>query len=145
GKLQKVEVPEDAKKSFHREWLIIELRSAWTVGGQTYAAGSLLAARFDDYMAGKRDITVLFEPTLRSSLAGHSWTRHHLILNVLEDVKNTLSVLTPENGSWTRTTLPGAPGFATVGASGVDAQENDDFFMTTSGYLTPTTFLHGTI
>ena len=145
GKLLKVEVPEDAKASAHREWLIIEPRSAWTVGGKTYAAGSLLAATFDDYMAGKRDITVLFEPTLRTSLAGHSWTRHHLILNVLEDVKNTLSVLTPEKGGWTRTTLPGAPGFATVGASGVDAQQNDDFFMTTSGYLTPTTFLHGTV
>ncbi len=32
GKLQKVEVPEDAKASAHREWLIIEPRSAWTVG-----------------------------------------------------------------------------------------------------------------
>jgi len=145
GKLQKVEVPEDAKKSFHREWLIIELRSAWTVGGQTHAAGSLLAATFDDYMAGKRELTVLFEPTLRSSLAGHSWTRHHLILNVLEDVKNTLTVLTPEKDGWTRKTLPGAPGFATASAGGVDPEENDDFFMTTSGYLTPTTFLHGTI
>jgi prolyl oligopeptidase len=145
GKLQKVEVPEDAKASAHREWLIVELRTAWTAGGKTFAAGSLLAARFDDYMAGKRELTVLFEPTLRSSLAGHSWTRHHLILNVLEDVKNTLTVLTPEKGGWTRKILPGAPGFATVSASGVDAEENDDFFMTTSGYLTPTTLLHGTI
>ena len=145
GKLQKVEVPEDAKTSSHREWMTIEPRSAWTVGGKTYAAGSLLAARFDDYMAGKRELTVIFEPTLRSSLAGYSWTRHHLILNVLEDVKNTLTVLTPEKGGWARKTLPGAPGFATASAGGVDAEENDDFFMTTSGYLTPTTYLHGTI
>ena len=107
GTLQKVDVPEDAKASARREWLIIELRSAWTVAGKTYAAGSLLAAKFDDYMAGKRELTVLFEPTRQTSLAGYSWTRHHLILNVLEDVKNTLTVLTPARSGWTRRTLPG--------------------------------------
>src|SRR6185436_10278155 len=37
GKLLKVDVPEDAKASAHREWLIIEPRSTWTVEGKTYA------------------------------------------------------------------------------------------------------------
>jgi prolyl oligopeptidase len=145
GKLQKVDVPEDAKARPHREWLLIEPRTAWTVAGKTYASGSLLVAKFEDYMQGKRELTVLFEPTSQTSLAGYSWTRHHLILNVLEDVKNTLTVLTPEKNGWTRKALPGAPGLATVSAGGVDADENDDFFMTTSGYLTPTTLLYGTI
>jgi len=145
GKLQKVDVPEDANANAHREWLMIEPRTPWTVGGKTYAAGSLLVGRFDDYMQGKRELTVLFEPTPRTSLAGYSWTRHHLILNVLEDVKNTLTVLTPEKGGWSRKALPGAPGYATVAMSAVDADESDDYFMTTSGYLTPTTLLHGTI
>ena len=145
GKLQKVDVPEGANARPHREWLMITLRTAWTVGGKTHAAGSLLAARFDDYMKGKRELTVLFEPTDHTSLAGSSWTRHHLILNVLEDVKNTLTILTPGKHGWSRKPLAGAPGFATVSAGGVDSDENDDYFMTTSGYLTPTTLLHGTI
>ncbi len=145
GKLQKVDVPEDASARPHREWLMITPRSAWTVGGKTYAAGSLLVARFDNYMKGKRELTVLFEPTAHTSLAGSSWTRHHLILNVLEDVKNTLTILTPGKQGWNRQPLAGAPGFATVSAGGVDSDENDDYFMTTSGYLTPTTLLHGTI
>ncbi|MBI1753775.1 MAG: S9 family peptidase [Acidobacteria bacterium] len=145
GKLQKVDVPEDATARPHREWLMIEPRSAWIVNGKTYAAGSLLVAKFDDYMKGKRDLTVLFEPTPRTSLAGSSWTRHHLILNVLEDVKNTLTVLTPGKDGWSRKALPGAPGYATVSMGAVDADENDDYFMVTSGYLTPTTLLHGAI
>jgi len=145
GKLQKVDVPEDANAQSHREWLMIEPRTPWTVNGKTHAAGSLLVAKFDDYMQGKRDLTVLFEPTLRTSLAGFSWTRHHLILNVLEDVKNTLTVLTPGKDGWSRKALPGAPGYATVAMGAVDADESDDYFMTTSGYLTPTTLLHGTI
>jgi prolyl oligopeptidase len=145
GKLLKVDVPEDAQASPYREWLTIEPRSPWTVGGKTYAAGSLLAARFDDYMKGKRELTVLFEPTPHASLAGYSWTRHHLILNVLEDVKNTLTVLTAGKADWSRKPLPGAPGFATVSAGGVDPDESDAFFMTISGYLTPTALLYGTI
>lgn len=145
GKLEKVEVPEDANASPYREWLLIALRSPWTVGDKTYAEGSLVAARFDDYMKAERKLTVLFEPTSRTSLAGASWTRHHLILNVLEDVKNTITVLTPAKGGWKRAPLAGAPGFATISASGVDPEESDAFFMTTSGYLTPTTLQYGTI
>ena len=36
----------------HREWLLIELRTDWTVGGTTYPAGSLLAADYDEFLAG---------------------------------------------------------------------------------------------
>ena len=64
GKLTKIDVPESAPTSrSHREWLTLELREPWSVGGKTYEAGSLLAAKFDDFMAGKRDFDVLFEPT----------------------------------------------------------------------------------
>ncbi|HTY64632.1 MAG TPA: prolyl oligopeptidase family serine peptidase [Acidobacteriota bacterium] len=145
GKRKKVEVPEDAIASPNREWLLIELRSPWTVGGRTYAAGSLLVTRFDNFMNGDRKLTVLFEPTPTTSLAGSSWTLHHLILNVLDDVKNKLAVLTPANGEWDKKPLAGMPGFATISASGVDSEENDDYFMTVSGYLTPTTLSYGTI
>jgi|LSQX01.1.fsa_nt_gb prolyl oligopeptidase len=145
GKARRVEVPLDSNVGFHREWLLVELRSPWTVNGKTYPAGALLASRFSDYMKGKRQLVPLFEPTDRTSLVGASWTRNHLILNVLEDVKNRLTVLTPARGEWTSRPLAGAPGFATVSAQGIDPDESDDFFMTTSGYLTPTSLLVGTV
>jgi prolyl oligopeptidase len=138
GRLVKIDVPDDANPMVHREWLGVELRSAWTIGGKSYAAGSLLATRLDDFLAGKRDFAVLFEPTERTSLAGAAWTRNHLILNVLDDVKNTLFVLTPAAGGWKREPMPGAPAFATVSANAIDPDESDEFFLTVTGYLAPT-------
>jgi prolyl oligopeptidase len=145
GALVKIDVPDDANPSVQREWLMVDLRSAWTVGGKTYPAGALVVTKLDDFVRGKRDFTVLFEPTAHSSLAGASWTPHHLVLNVLEDVKNTLFVLTPGDGGWKREPLPGAPEFSTVGASGVDADESDDYFLNVSGYLAPARLQYGKI
>ena len=45
-----------------REWLLVRPRADWTVGGVTHPAGALLATRFDDFLAGGRDFTVLFAP-----------------------------------------------------------------------------------
>ncbi|KAF1685249.1 S9 family peptidase [Pseudoxanthomonas broegbernensis] len=139
GKQVKVDAPNSANKSVKRQWLTVELREPWTVGGRTHAAGALLAARFDDFMAGKREFEVLFEPTERSSLASFGWTKSHLVLNVLEDVKNRLSVLTPGEDGWTRSAFAGAPAFGTLGVSAVDDDASDAVWLTATDYLTPTT------
>lgn len=139
GKLTKVDAPNSASKSVKREWLTLELREPWTVGGTTYAAGSLLATKFDDFMAGKREFDVLFAPTDTTSLAGFSWTRRHLVLNVLDDVKNRLSVLTPQDGQWKKSEFVGAPAFGTLGVEAVDSDDSDAVWLTATDYLTPTT------
>lgn len=138
GKLTKVDAPNSAEKGVRKEWLTLELREPWTVGGKTYTAGSLLVTKFDDFMAGKRDFQVLFTPTDTTSLAGMSWTKSHLVLNILEDVKNRLQVLTPGNG-WATSAFTGAPSFGTIGVGAVDADESDAVWMTVTDYLTPTT------
>ncbi|MGE8220607.1 MAG: prolyl oligopeptidase family serine peptidase [Stenotrophomonas acidaminiphila] len=139
GKLAKIDAPNSAEKSVRREWLTLELREPWTVGGKTYAAGSLLATKFDDFMAGKREFDVLFAPTDSTSLAGAAWTRNHVVLNVLDDVKNRLQVLTHGKDGWTRSDFVGAPAFGTIGVGAVDPDESDAVWMTVTDYLTPTT------
>ncbi|WP_334179156.1 prolyl oligopeptidase family serine peptidase [Pseudoxanthomonas sp.] len=139
GTLTKIDAPNSASKGVFREWLTLELREPWTVGGKTYAAGSLLAAKFDDFMAGKRAFDVLFEPTATTSLASASVTKSHVVLNVLDDVKNKLSVLTPSANGWKRGEFVGAPSFGTVSVSAVDADSSDAVWMTVTDYLTPTT------
>ena len=141
GTLTKVDVPNSAQKSVQREWLGLELREPWEVGGTTYKAGSLLVTKFDDFMAGKREFEVLFEPTDTTSLAGSTFTKNHLVINVLDDVKNRLSVLTPGPDGWTRSELAGVPEFGTVGASAVDSDESDALWLTVTDYLTPTTLM----
>ncbi len=145
GKLTRIDVPNDANTDVHRDWLLIEPRSDWAVGGKTYKSGSLLAANFDAYMAGKRELTVLFEPTETTALDGYSWTRHQLILNVMDNVVNKLEVLTPAAGAWKRESLGGAPALSTIAAGGVDADASDDYFLTVTGFLQPTTLYYGTV
>ena len=139
GALTKIDAPNSANKSVHKDWLVLELREAYEAGGRTYPAGSLIATDFDAFMAGGRDFDVLFEPTDKTSLAGYTWTANHLVLNVLEDVKNRLSVMTPGEGGWARSEFTGAPTFGTLGVSAVDSDESDAVWLTATDYLTPTT------
>jgi prolyl oligopeptidase len=148
--LTKIDVPDSANVGLHREWMMVRLRDDWTVGRTTYLAGSLLATSFDDFMAGSRDLTVLFEPTPTTSLAGITWTRNHLVLNVLDDVKNLLHVLTPPTvatpgGEWARSELPVGGELLTVGVGAVDIVDSDDVWVVTTGYLTPSTLGRTTV
>jgi len=146
GTLTRIDAPNSANKSVHKDWLLLELREPLTAGEATFAAGSLLAAKLDAFLAGERRFTVLFEPSDTSSLAGYGFTANHLVLNVLEDVKNRLSVLTPaaEAGQpWASQPLPGAPAFGTVSVSAYDEEKSDLVWMTSTDYLTPTTLYLG--
>lgn len=145
GALVRVDKPDDANAVAHREWLFLELRSDWTVGNATYPAGALLAARFDDYLAGDRQLHVLFAPTERKSLAGFSPTRNYLILNELDNVRNRLYQLRWMNGRWSRRPLPGQPAFGAVSASAVDPDESDAYFLTSTDFVTPTSLLYGVL
>src|SRR5690606_22081596 len=95
GSLRLLEVPRSAEPDLHREWLTVELREEWEVSGRSYPGGSLLAIELDRFLAGGREFEVLYLPTETTSLVGATWTRHHLVLNVLDDVTNRLEVLTP--------------------------------------------------
>lgn len=135
-----IDVPLSAEAGVHREWLLIETREPWVVGDTTYPAGALLITRFEDYLAGGRDLTVLFEPTSSQSLAGASFTKNHLVLNVLDHVKNRVEVLTPPTdraGSWERRPAVALPAMGTTSVSGVDSDVTDDVWVMTTDYLTP--------
>lgn len=159
--LVRIDVPGSANVGLHREWLLVRLREDWEVTGddgpRTYPAGSLLAAPLDAFLAGRRRMTVLFEPTPTRSLAGTTWTRHHLVVNVLDDVTNQPYVLTPPDvpdgpgaadvlgRPWARSEFPVAGDLLSVGVSAVDAVDSDDVWVTTTGFLTPPTLARGTV
>jgi len=140
-----VEKPADANASMHREWLFLELRTDWKVGGRTYAAGSLLAKRFEDHLRGEGEFAVLFEPSERVSLSGFSPTRNHVILNTLDNVKSRVYVLTPEANGWKKSALPGLPELGELSASAIDGDESDEYFVNVTGFLTPPSLYYGEI
>lgn len=145
GKWLPIAKPDDANASLWREWLFLELRSDWQVGGQSFAAGSLLAAELEDNLAGKATYEVLFAPSERVSLAGHAPTRHHVLLSTLDNIKSRIQVLTPGPSGWTREELPGLPAIGEVGARPIDADESDEYFLTVTGFLTPPSLHAGEI
>jgi prolyl oligopeptidase len=145
GRLVQIEKPDDANASVHREWLLIELRSDWQVGGQSFKAGSLLAADFEKFLAGERTLHVLFEPSERTSLVGFATTKHHVVITTLDNVRNRLFTLTFRDGQWRREPLPGVPAIGTGSVTPVDDLEGDEFFLVTSNALEPSTLSLGAV
>jgi prolyl oligopeptidase len=149
GTRVKIDVPDDAGTSVRREWLLIHLRTPWTVGGEEHPAGSLLAARFDDYLAGDRTLTVLFRPDEHTSLDDFAWTRHHLVVTTLSDVKTRLHVLTPGDAgagdAWRESPLPGVPGLGVAQVVATDPDESDEYFLDVQSFTEPSTLRRGVI
>jgi prolyl oligopeptidase len=141
GKLIKIDAPNSATKSVNNDWLTLELRDPWKVGGREYAAGTLLAISFKDFMEGDRNFDVMFEPTDNTSLSSYAWTKNHLVMTVLEDVKSKIRVMTPlgSKNAWKNSAFVGAPAIGTIGISPVDQDNGDEVWMTTTDFLTPTT------
>ncbi len=140
GKLVKIDVPNSANKAVHNQWLTLELREPWKSKDRSYEAGSLLVIDFDKFMAGDREFDIAFAPDEHTSLSGYTWTKQHLVLSLLNDVKSKIRIMTPiGEGSWRQSLLVGAPAVGTVDVSAIDADIGDALWMTTTDFLTPTT------
>ncbi|MET7398121.1 prolyl oligopeptidase family serine peptidase [Dactylosporangium sp. NPDC005572] len=143
GDLTELDVPDDAGVDVHREWLLIRVRTDWPVAGVTHPAGSLLVANLDDYLAGGRDLTVLFTPDPHTSLSYADWTRSGLILVLLADVQSRLELLTHEAGQWRRTVLGSELGQTDVWHTNADT--DDQYLLLSSGFTLPPTLRHGVL
>ncbi|WP_155763813.1 prolyl oligopeptidase family serine peptidase [Mycobacterium asiaticum] len=137
-----VDVPTDASSmSVHREWLLIDLRTDWSVGGTTYRAGSLLAAKYDEFLSGSRDLQVVFEPDEHTCLYHYAWIRDRLLLVSLADVASRVEIVTP--GSWQRESIPGLPPSTNTVIVAAD-DTGEEFFLDSSGFTAPSRLLRGT-
>ena len=112
--------------------------------GTTFPAGSLLASDFKKCLAGDPHYESLFTPTERTSLESTSDTKNYLLLNVLENVRSKLYALRRSEGRWTRVALE-APEFGSASLTGIDRDESDDYFLTLTDFLTPSSLYLGTI
>ena len=140
GELVRIDVPTDASISVHRNWLLIELRTDWHTGTADFVAGSLLAADYEEFLDGTADLSVVFTPDARTCLHQYAWTRDALIMITLADVASRVEIVTP--GSWTRQPVDGLPPNSTTVIVDTD-DDGDEIFLDSSGFLTPSTLLHG--
>lgn len=143
GRLIQIEKPDDAEADVHGDWLLLKLRTDWTVGGQTWPAGALIATRFEDFLGGKRDFEMLFEPAERRSLRDYALTKNTIILNTLDNVKCRLSVLRHGPQGWMVAPIPGLPEFGTIDIGAADPYRSDAYFLTSADFLTPSSLSLG--
>jgi prolyl oligopeptidase len=136
GALTRVDKPEDADAFTVRDQLLIQLRSDWQIGGATWPQGALLASSAAAFLEGARDFAVLFAPTGTTSLDGIAVTRDAILLTVLDKVKNRIVEWRHHEGAWQARDVS-APGMGALGVSGIDELESDDYFLTVTDFLTP--------
>jgi prolyl oligopeptidase len=137
GKLVEVEVPLDADPGFVGDQLTVYVRDPWTVGGHTYATGSVIAIALDEFLAGSRDFRVVIEPGPRATVQGASPTRDFLLVNVLDNVRGQLWKYRFDGERWVGERV-NAPDMGSVSPVDVDVRSNR-FFFTYSSFLQPTT------
>lgn len=142
GELVLIDAPTDASVGVHHDWLLIELRSEWTVGETTYPAGALLAANYDEFLSGTASLDVVFTPDEHTALHQHVWTKDRLVLVTLSDVASHVQVLTP--GTWAATPMPGIPPNTNTVVVAAD-DTVDEVFLDSSGFDSPSRLLHGPV
>jgi prolyl oligopeptidase len=140
GARTRLELPTDAWMEAHQDWLAVKLRNAWTVGGQTYAADSVLGISLTNFLAGGRDFKIAFEPGPRKALQGWFWTSGQLVLSILDELRPVFDVCTPSADGWSHRALQGIPGIGVVDVwrlDGDEAESNGDLLANIQDPLTP--------
>jgi prolyl oligopeptidase len=140
--LIRIDAPTDASISVHRQWLLIELRTDWITGSASYTAGSLLAADYDEFLAGTAQLRVVFEPDAHTSLLHYAWTRDRLVVVTLADVASRVEIVTP--GTWQRRPVTDVPPNTNTVIVAAD-DTGDEIFLDASGFTAPSRLLHGAV
>jgi prolyl oligopeptidase len=133
-----LDVPQDSNVQFGQGRLFVQLRTDWRAGNTLYKAGSLIAADLDGFLAGKRDFSVVFEQRPRASLQAYAITRTMLILDVLDNVKGRIYEARPGPGRWALREVA-VPEAASIGVAAVDHDAGDEYWMTVTSFIEPTT------
>lgn len=143
GAFQPLNLPDDVEASLWRDQLLVQLRSDWAIGGVVHRAGSLLAIRLAEFLDSGRGFHALYTPGPRTALTGYTGLHSAILVNELDNVRNRLYRLTPTADGWTRSPVD-SPGSGTLAVDAVDDDAEpddggDDYWLTVTDFLTPTT------
>ena len=144
GTLARLDLPPDADKELHGDWLLVKPRMDWTVGGSTYVSDALLAIPLSRFLAGAREFTVLFTPAERRALEVFAWIGERLLLSILDDLTPVFERWTPSETGWTRTRLTGLPEIGVIDIWPLDLDEeesNGEALISLQDPLTPASLL----
>jgi prolyl oligopeptidase len=153
GALRQVDIPTDARFGIERNWIVLNLRSDWEVDGRRFKAGSLIVTDVDALLAGKRDFTVLFEPTPTCFLEHFSPAGDVVAFQVLDNVQSRMLFARRRDGTqngnyWQVEPAAGLPGMQTIDfyrlvADDIDwladRRDGETFVVSSQSSVTPLT------
>jgi prolyl oligopeptidase len=134
----KLETPPDARVTVFNGMVVVRLTTDWKPGIRAFKAGSLISADLDKFLAGGRDFDLVFAPQPRVSLQAYAVTRNFLVLDLLDNVKGRVVEARREAGTWKLRDVA-VPAAATIGIQAVDRDEGDEYWLTATSFVEPTT------
>ena len=138
-KFVKLDTPRDSTVSAANGMLLVQPKSDWKLPKGTYASGSLLAFPLDSFLDGRaRQPTVLYEPTERAALRSYVVTRDMILLDILDNVKSKVVEMRRKGDRWVSTTVK-VPPSSVVSVAALDRHESNDYWMTVTSFVEPTT------
>jgi prolyl oligopeptidase len=145
----KLDVPADVGLSVDHDWLVLNLRTEWDIGGRRYPVGALLIIALSAFLAGARDFTVLFEPSPRRFLQSFGVIGDVVAMIVLDNVRSLIFVARFAEGRWRIAPVDGFPDLSILGMFALAADDDDwfaenvrergVFVVTSQNSLTPPT------
>jgi prolyl oligopeptidase len=145
----KLDIPADAHVSIDHDWLMLNLRTDWDVGGCRYPAGALLIIALSAFLAGARDFAVLFEPSPRRFLQNFDAMGEVVAMVVLDNVRSRIFLARLAEGRWQ---IDPVEGFSDLSILRIfplaaddddwfaeDVRERSVFVVTSQNSLTPPT------
>ncbi len=105
GQLTKLPFPASAEFiGFFQGHFLAKLRKLWKIDDRTLAAGTLVSL---PAAASSPDrVEAVWSPSESSTLENLSFTRSHVVLQLLDNVQGVIQVASRANGRWQRRTLP---------------------------------------
>ncbi len=141
GKLTAIDIPDDASISgLLDDNLLVSLKSNWKVNGKNFLVGSLVSLDFSKLLKGEKIITTVYQPTQFTSIADVFTTKHHLLVNIINNVKSELYTYTYKNDKWLGKKVV-TPDFGTISPITSD-EYSDEYYFDFQNFLTPPSLFH---
>lgn len=141
-KTTKLELPRDAEVSeFFQGYLIVSLKSDWTVAGRKYLQGSFVSVKLSSFLQdAQTGVELIIAPTSQRTVESAVASRDALYVSILENVRGKALRFVRGKAGWESSELA-LPQFGTVSLSSANS-EGDDVLVDYQDFLTPTSLFH---
>ncbi len=133
-----LELPEDATfVGIFQDQLLVELKSDWTLDGQTFPQGAVVSLPYEDFLKGDKKAYLIEAPSANASISSVRTSQNRVLISQTVNVQSELYTYEWKDNQWLKKKLE-APDFGTI-YIGATSDDSDDFFFYFENFLYPRT------